>query len=260
MEHIGHHLREIYFKKETGCLIYKQKELQKYLFFQKGVLVMVKTTQAQELLGEILLRLRKISVETFRNIDQYIDPTQSLGKALIKKGLLTKEDLNDGLMFQMREVTLNIFPLFEGKYEFQVRGDLSRKRFEYKMNVPDLIEEGIRRMDYNPELEKSMKTKIPVYKNKDCLDRLTTEETQLLKSIDGKSSTKKLFRDSDLAEEFFWKSFYLFYCLNLIDVQEAGEEEAPVKKKKPKKKIPSVLKRVKKAAVPEKEKTKKMRR
>ncbi len=257
MEHIGHYLREIYFDKRTGCLIFKQKELQKYLFFQKGVLVMVKTTHPQELLGEILLKLRKISVETFRNIDQHIDPTQSLGKALIKKGLLTKEDLNDGLMFQMREVTLNIFPLFEGKYDFQARKDLSRKRFAYKMNVPDLIEEGIRRMNYDPELEKAMKTKVPVYKKRDCLDRLTKEEKLLLKSIDGKSSAEMLLGASDSAEEFFWKSLYLFYCLNLIDVQEAKVlEEVPAKKKKPKKKVPSVRKKEKKAAVEEKEKVK----
>jgi len=70
MEHIGHHLKEIHFKKETGCLVYKQKELQKYLFFQKGVLVMVKTTHPHELLGEILLKLGKISFETFRKIDE----------------------------------------------------------------------------------------------------------------------------------------------------------------------------------------------
>ncbi len=116
-------------------------------------------------------------------------------------------------MFQMREVTLNIFPLFDGKYDFQVRSDLSRKRFEYKMNVRDLIEEGIRRMDYNPELEKSMKTKIPVYRKKDCLDRLTKEEKELLGSIDGKSSAEKLFQASDSAAEFFWKSLYLFLLL-----------------------------------------------
>ena len=257
MEHIGHHLREIHFNKKTGCLVYKQKELQKYLFFQKGVLVMVKTTHPLELLGEILLKLGKISVDTFRKIDQYIDPTQSLGKALIKKGLLTKEDLNDGLMFQMREVTLNIFPLFDGKYDFQVRSDLSRKRFEYKMNVPDLIEEGIRRMEYNPELEKSMKPKIPFYKKKDCLDRLTNDEKQLLRSIDGKSSAEKLWHSSDSAEEFFWKSLYLFYCLNLIDVKEAeAKEEVPAKKEKPKKAEPRARKKAKKAVAPEKEEVK----
>lgn len=258
MEHIGHYLKEIYFNKKNGCLVFKQKGLQKYLFFQKGVLVMVKTTHPQELLGEILLKLGKISVETFTQIDTYIDPTQSIGKTLIKNDLLTKEDLNDGLMFQMREVTLNIFPFFFGKYEFQTRKDLIRKRFEYKMDVPDLIEEGIRRMEYAPELEEFFKAKIPFYKKKDCLDRLTKEEKDLLRAVDGNSSTEELFDSTGSAPEFFWKSIYLFYCLNLIDVKEKGaEEEVPVKEEKPKKAAPKERKKEKKAAPPEKEKVKK---
>ncbi len=253
MEHIGYYLRDVHFKKKNGCLVYKQKGLQKYLFFQKGILVMVKTTQPQELLGEILLKLGKISVETFKKIDQYIDPTQSIGKTLIKEGLLTKEDLNDGLMFQMREVTLNIFPLFGGKFEFQVRNDLSKKRFEYKMDVPDLIEEGIRRMDYNPELEKFLKTKIPFYKKTDSLSRLTTEEKELLGTVDGNSSAEKLFHSSNFPPEYFWKSLYLFYCLELVDVKDAVvEEEVVVKEKKPTKPVPPKKKKAKKVSVLEK--------
>ncbi|MGD8534547.1 MAG: J domain-containing protein [Candidatus Aminicenantes bacterium] len=253
MEHIGYYLRDIHFKKKNGCLVYKQKGLQKYLFFQKGILVMVKTTQPLELLGEILLKLGKISVETFSTIDQYIDPTQSIGKTLIKEGLLTKKDLNDGLMFQMREVTLNIFPLFGGKYEFQVRNDLSKKRFEYKMDVPDLIEEGIRRMDYNPELEKYLKTKIPFYKKTDSLGRLTTEEKELLRTIDGNTSAVKLFHSLGFSPEYYWKSLYLFYCLELVDVKEAKiEGEVPSKEKKPTKPVPPKKKKAKKVSEPAK--------
>ncbi|UCE20976.1 MAG: J domain-containing protein, partial [Candidatus Aminicenantes bacterium] len=255
--HIGHYLRDIHFKKKNGCLVYKQKGLQKYLFFQKGPLVMVKTTQPQELLGEILLKLGKISVETFKKIDQYIDPTQSIGKTLIKESLLTKEDLNDGLMFQMREVTLNIFPLFGGKFEFQVRSDLSRKRFEYKMNVPDLIEEGIRRMDFNPELEKYLETKIPFYKKTESLSRLTTEEKELLRTIDGNSSAEKLFRSINYPPEYYWKSLYLFYCLELVDFKDVKvEAKIPAKEIKPKKPAPK-KKKAKKVSVPEKEVEKK---
>jgi len=258
MEHIGHYLRDIHFKKRNGCLVYKQKGLQKYLFFQKGTLVMVKTTQPQELLGEILLKLGKISVETFKKIDQYIDPTQSIGKTLIKESLLTKEDLNDGLMFQMREVTLNIFPLFGGKFEFQVRNDLSRKRFEYKMDVPDLIEEGIRRMDFNPELEKYLETKIPFYKKTESLSRLTTEEKELLRTIDGNSSAKKLFHSINYPPEYYWKSLYLFYCLELVDFKDAKvEEEVPAKEVRPKKPVPPKKKKAKKVSVPAKEMAKK---
>jgi tetratricopeptide (TPR) repeat protein len=258
MEHIGYYLRDVHFKKKNGCLVYKQKGLQKYLFFQKGILVMVKTTQPQELLGEILLKLGRISVETFKKIDQYIDPTQSIGKTLIKEGLLTKEDLDDGLMFQMREVTLNVFPLFGGKFEFQVRNDLSKKRFGYKMDVPDLIEEGIRRMDYNPELEKFLKTKIPFYKKTDSLSRLTTEEKELLATVDGNSSAEKLFHSSNFPPEYFWKSLYLFYCLELVDVKEAEvEEEVVVKEEKPAEPVPPKKKKAKKVFMPVKAREKK---
>ncbi len=258
MEHIGYYLRDVHFNKKNGCLVYKQKGLQKYLFFQRGVLVMVKTTHPQELLGEILLKLGKISIETFTKIDEYIDPMQSIGKTLIEEGLLTREDLNDGLMFQMREVTLNTFPFFFGKYGFQARKNLSKKKFEYKMNVPDLIEEGIRRMDFDPRLETFLKDKIPFFNKKECMDRLTKEEKELLESIDGSTSTGELFQLSGAPPDFFWKSLYLFYCLNLIDVKEAeAEEKVPEKEKKPKKEIPPKKKKEVKAKAPKKEKEKK---
>jgi curved DNA-binding protein CbpA len=258
MEHIGHYLRDVHFNKKNGCLVYKQKGLQKYLFFQKGILVMVKTTHPQELLGEILLKLGKISIETFTKIDEYIDPMQSIGKTLIEEGLLTKQDLNDGLMFQMREVTLNTFPFFFGKYGFQARKNLGKKKFEYKMNVPDLIEEGIRRMDFDPRLETYLKDKIPFFSKKECMDRLTKEEKELLEAIDGNTLADELFQLSGSPPEFFWKSLYLFYCLNLIDVKEAeAKEKVPEKEKKPKKEIPPKKKKDIKVKAPKKEKVKK---
>ncbi len=264
MEHIGHYLRDVHFNKKNGCLVYKQKGLQKYLFFQRGVLVMVKTTHPQELLGEILLKLGKISIETFTKIDEYIDPTQSIGKTLIEEGLLSKQDLNDGLMFQMREVTLNTFPFFFGKYGFQTRKNLSKKKFEYKMNVPDLIEEGIRRMDFDPRLETFLKDKIPFFSKKECIDRLTKEEKELLEAIDGSTSADDLFQLSGAPPEFFWKSLYLFYCLNLVGVKDAKAEEkvsekekVPEKEKKPEKEIPPKKKKDIKAKPPKKEKVKK---
>lgn len=258
MEHIGNYLRDVHFNKKNGCLVYKQKGLQRYLFFQRGVLVMVKTTHPQELLGEILLRLGKISIETFTKIDEYIDPMQSIGKTLIEEGLLTKEDLNDGLMFQMREVTLNTFPFFFGKYGFQARKSLGKRKFEYKMNVPDLIEEGIRRMDFNPELESHLKDKVLFFNKKECMDRLTKEEKGLLEAIDGSTTAGNLFQLSGSNPEFFWKSMYLFYCLNLIDVKEAeAKEKVPEKEKKPRKAVLPKRKKDIKVEAPKKEKVRK---
>ena len=254
MEHIGHFLRDIHFEKKSGCLSFKRKGIQKYLFFQRGVLVIAKSTQPQELLGEVLLKLGRISVDTFTNIDLYIDPMESLGKTLIKEGLITQGDLNDGLMFQMREITLNIFPFFDGKLSFQERKEIDKKKFEYMMDVPDLIEEGIRRMDFTPQLQKLLVDKYPVPNRKECLDRLTQEEKDLLSTIDGKASSEELVRSMGVIPEFFWKSLYLFYCLSLIDIKRARvEEEVPEKEEKPKKAPVRKRKKARKKAAPKKE-------
>ena len=233
MEHIGFYLRDIYFHKKSGPLIFKYEGLQRYLFFHDGFLVFAKITHPQELLGEVLFKLGKISKTTYSEIDSYIDPTLRLGESLMKKGLISEEDLYAGLAYQMREITLNIFPFFDGKFKFQERRKFEEEEFKSKITIPDLIEEGIRRMKYHPQLEKFMVKKVPFPKSEDFTDRLTEEERNIVGTIDGSSSAEDLFYSGDFDPKFFWKSLYLSYCLNIIDIKDV--EKVPVKKEKPEK-------------------------
>jgi len=233
MEHIGCYLKDIYFHKKSGPLIFKHEGIQKYLFFHDGFLVFAKITHPQELLGKILFKLGKISKSTYSKIDHYIDPMHKIGETLIKEGLLTEQDLYDGLAYQMRDITLNIFPFFDGKFKFQEREKFAEEEFKSKITIPDLIEEGIRRMKYHPQLEKFMEKKAPFPKSEDLIDHLTDKEMKILNKIEGSSSTDVLLQKGGFSPEFFWKSLYLFYCLNLIDFKDV--EKVPVKKEKPKK-------------------------
>ncbi len=230
MEHIGFYLRDIYFHKKSGPLIFKYEGLQRYLFFHDGFLVFAKITHPQELLGEVLFKLGKISRSTYSKIDSYIDPTLRLGESLMKEGLLSEDDLYAGLRYQMREITLNIFPFFDGKFRFQERGKFVEEEFKSKITVPDLIEEGIRRMKYYSKLEKFMVKKVLFPKNEDFIDRLTGEERKIIGTIDGSFSAEDLFHSGDFEPKFFWKSLYLSYCLNIIDIMDP--EKVPVKKEK----------------------------
>jgi curved DNA-binding protein CbpA len=228
MEHIGSYLRDIYFHKKSGPLIFKYEDIQRYLFFHDGFLVFAKITHPQELLGEVLFKLGKISKQTYSEIDSYIDPSLRLGESLMKEGLLTEDDLYAGLAYQMREITLNIFPYFDGKFKFQERSKFEEEEFKSKITIPDLIEEGIRRMKFHPQLEKFMVKKVPYPKSQDFTDRLTEEENIIISTVDGHSSVEDLFHSGDFDPKFFWKSLYLSYCLNIIDIKEP--EKAPVKK------------------------------
>ena len=230
MKHIGFYLRDIYFHKKSGPLIFKYEGLQRYLFFHDGFLVFARITHPQELLGEILFKLGKISRSTYSKIDSYIDPTLRLGESLMKEGLLSEDDLYARLRYQMREITLNIFPFFDGKFRFQERGKFAEEEFKSEITIPDLIEEGIRRMKYHPKLEKFMVKKVPFPKSEDFIDRLTGEERKIIDTIDGSSSAEDLFHSGDFEPKFFWKSLYLSYCLNIIDIMDP--EKVPVKTEK----------------------------
>jgi hypothetical protein len=79
MNHIALSLRDIFFNKRTGRLVYKRGDVQKYFFFQKGTLIQVKTNVAEERLGEVLYKLERISKDAHSTMDQYVEPNQSIG-------------------------------------------------------------------------------------------------------------------------------------------------------------------------------------
>ncbi|MBN1224024.1 MAG: DnaJ domain-containing protein [Candidatus Aminicenantes bacterium] len=221
MEHIGRYLRDIYFCKKKGQLVFRQNKIQKYLFFQEGQLVYAKTNREDELLGEILFRLGKLTEEVYNNIEEYIEPMEIIGQVLLKRGLLSKEDLMDGLLYQMREIALNIFPVFEGKFRFQEREDLQLADFDINISIPVLIADGIRRMKFDSNIKKFLIDQTISTKERGFLFQLTEEEKEILEKIKDNSSPKEILKETGFDPEKFWKSLYLFYCLDLIRLDEA---------------------------------------
>ena len=231
MEHIGRYLRDIYFRKKRGQLIFRYQNIQKYLYFQDGNLVFTRTNQQSELLGEVLYRLGKLSQEAFQNIEEYIEPMEIIGQVLVKRGLISQEDLLDGLTYQMREVTLNMFPLFNGAFKFQEREELSLEDLGTKIGIPALIADGIRRMKFDPNLEQYLRTQTVSPRDKGLALQLTEEEKGVLSRIKPDSPPAEILKYSGLNPEFFWKSLYLFYCLNLIELRH--EEDLFKTREKP---------------------------
>ncbi len=229
MNHIGFHLRKIYSNKQTGQLIFKRGSVQKHLFFQDGDLVHAKTNIPEERLGEILYKLGKISDEAHSEIERYIEFNKTIGKTLTQKGLTSQRNIEDGLTYQIREITLSLFPHFDGEIIFQERSSLGEQDFTSRINVPYLIEDGIRRMKFQPALQRFMEKKVPFPKPRVLYHLLTEEEKEILDKIKGEGTSEAIWRSHKYNSEFFWKSLYLFYCLNLVDFRDKDairEEEA----------------------------------
>jgi len=227
MEHIGYFLKRIYFDGLDGQLNFRRGNIQKYLFFKHGKLVYAKTNQSQELIGEVLFRIGKLSKENYSKIDKYIEPKKSIGEILISHDLMSKKDLMEGLEYQMREITLNLFPIFDGNFDFKEKDKYEEEEFEVEIDIPRLIEDGIRRMKYDERVRSLMKDKVFRQKSKKFILHLTEEEKDVLNAVDGINLSDDIFKSSNMTPASFWKSIYLLYCLDFIETEEEQKQEIP---------------------------------
>jgi tetratricopeptide (TPR) repeat protein len=216
INHIGAHLRRIFSGRLSGQLIFRRETVQKHLFFQNGELIHAKTNVPEERLGEILYKLGKISDDAHEELDRYIEPGQKIGKTLSQKGLTSERNVEDGIAYQMREIALSLFPFFDGEIVFQEKPVTAEEKTA-KINLPYLIEDGIRRMKFAPALEKMLEKSVPFPASGEFISVLTAEEKEMLGNIKGKVSSEALWRSLKYNPEFYWKTLYLMYCLGIID-------------------------------------------
>jgi len=221
MSHIAVELRDIFFEKKTGRLIYRRGDVLKYFFFEKGAIAQVKTNQPDERLGEILFKLERIPKEAHAKLDQYVEPGKNIGDVLKTQGVISERDLTEALGHQIRESVLNTFGAFDAEIEFQPHESFGAAAPESQVSVPLLIEYGIRRMQPHPLLQAFLANRTPVLGRKTFAYLLTIEEKDILEKINGTDSAEVILRALTMPPDQFWKSLYLFYCLGVVDF--AGE-------------------------------------
>lgn len=235
MDHIALCLHDIFAHRRSGRLAFKREDVLKYFFFKDGHLVSVKTNQPGERLGEVLFKLGKIQEDLHSRIDEFIEPQRNLGEILKDKKLISEDDLKEGLLHQIREATLNTFSYFDAEIGFQEK-DFPTSGSGLQISVPLLIEYGIRRMTFQPQIKALLEKRIPSPKGKAFMYVLTGEEKELLGHIRGDASTDSLLASLKANPEFFWKSLYLFYCLGLIDLkarEKAGAKQETYERSEP---------------------------
>ncbi len=224
MEHIALYLKDIYLGKKVGQLYFQHEYTRKHLYFQGGNLVYARTNQPTELIGEVLFRAGKLSKDVYGRIDEFIMPKRTIGEVLVSEGHLTQESLVEGLMYQFREIALNLFSEFEASYKFREGSPFEGETFDVKIPTPNLIEDGIRRMKFDPYMKNFLATRTPKQHDKSFSLQLTEEEKEIFEAINSERTTDAVLEYGGFSGDNFWKSIFLFYCLNLIELE--GEARA----------------------------------
>jgi tetratricopeptide (TPR) repeat protein len=221
MVHIARFLKDVHFNKKTGHLSFRKDDVQKSLYFQDGDLIFTKTNVPDERLGEILFHMGKISLEAYRTIPQLLRPDAMLGETLLQKKFVSQKDLYEGLVAQMTAISLSLFPFFDAEIFFRERGRFFEESLDQKMNVPALIERGIREMPFHPALESFLEKKVPIAKASENVQYLTDEEKVWLDLFDGEKDGRDLLALHAGKPEEFWKMLYLLDCLDIVALQDS---------------------------------------
>ncbi|MDI6698536.1 MAG: DnaJ domain-containing protein [Candidatus Saccharicenans sp.] len=221
INHIGVFLKEIFFGNRTGRLSFKRQEVEKHFFFVKGKPIKVMTNVRSERLGEILFKLQKIQAQTFNNIEDFIQVNQPLGESLKRGGVIKESDLREALSFQIREALLGIFSYFDGELNFQEKEIPPLAEEMPVVDIPFVIDYGLRRMKYDSNLQKYFSGRKVVLKNIRYAYFLTEEEKTLLERFSTAQVIDRMAVPARFSNENFFRCLYLFYCLDMVEISTA---------------------------------------
>lgn len=133
--------------RETGVLILRDGELQKSAYIREGRLVFGRSNDPDDRLGELLLRKGVMTVRGFERCTQEVSRTgKRLGGILVEEGLITPQDLIEGVREQVSEIIHSFFLWTRGDYHFLMGPLPTDEVITLRVNTGDLIRTGIGRI------------------------------------------------------------------------------------------------------------------
>jgi curved DNA-binding protein CbpA len=232
-------LLSLYRDKRTGILVISSKVKLK-LYIADGIPIFVEGGDFETALGRMLMGSGKISkADHERAVDVAVKNKRRIGDILIEMGLVSPHELNSFLEIQIKEKIMSGLNCLQGAYSFKPDSDIVNRIVGYKINLLQVLYEGIKRFIdistieeiFFPNGEGSPEIKLsPDLRVKISGVGFTPRESRFLQLLkDG------LFNDvsitSRLSREETLKLLYFLHLLDLLNVSkpesDPGVKEPP---------------------------------
>lgn len=222
---------------KTGSLLLKRPNDGAALFFDRGKLISVTRPQRKELLGELLVRIGKISPN---QCDAAIKAQNNgnirpLGQILIEQGTISQEELQACIKQQIEEAVYELFAWHEGEFKFEagMKPAIDEVQAITPIPVENLIMEGVRRVD---EMSR-IKERIP---NNDVLVvfterpdqkatniNMTADEWRVFARINGKTTINEIAQKTGLSPFEVSHVVFGFITAGLAEVRRPAPVAPP---------------------------------
>jgi hypothetical protein len=139
-------VQALFERRWTGVLTLTHAGVGKSVVVQEGRMVFASSSSRDERLGELMLRRGRITLRQLADAGKALVPGKRLGTVLIEQGALSPKDLVKSVTEHTQEIIYGAFQWTEGQYRLEEGGD-TKEAIKLNISTPDLIVEGIRRID-----------------------------------------------------------------------------------------------------------------
>jgi tetratricopeptide (TPR) repeat protein len=199
---------------KTGCLAVTDRSNFGYIYFDRGRITYASIVNRRDRLGDLLVKNGLVrATELAAAIeDQAQHPGLRLGEILIRRGAITREQLEQYIRIQIEEAVYFLFTWSQGSFYFEAEQRPDEGAMLVSINPENLLLEGARRIDEWSIIEKKISSLDLVFE----LDRskavegidLSDEQRKILPLIDGKRTVQDVVDESGMVEFDVGKSLF----------------------------------------------------
>ncbi len=148
-------VRDVHGRRWSGLLTLNHMGVEKSVRIQDGRLVFASSSSQDDRLGELLLRRGRITLDQYVEAGRGIRKGKRLGTVLVEMGALEARDLVKVVVDHTQEIIYGAFQWTEGLYHLTETTDPAEP-IVLKLSTPDIILEGIRRIDRWSRIERAV--------------------------------------------------------------------------------------------------------
>lgn len=188
-------LQLLYYQRKTGVLLLESRLDRVRLLLHEGKIVSAESQKRSEenRLGRILLKKGLVTEDDIRQtMGEQKSSGARLGHLLLKKNLIGIEAIQEILINQITETAMQLLSWKEGRYEFKPQGVPLDKEIPIAIDTEHLLMEGVRLVDEWTTIEGRIQLDSVFEKTGKADTELTADEQTILGFVDGKSDVSTI--------------------------------------------------------------------
>jgi len=209
----------------TGILYLKDDDVLKVLYFNRGKLIWAISNSDDDKLENILIARDMVEIDTLNKIKREAHVSDSIGKLLVGKGLITLEELIDISKAQLKRIIRSVLKWKDGGFQF-VKDTPPERLLSLDLSITDFIIDFILdEMDISDIWKEIGSLQVELIKNPDekklARYHLSDKQLELLNNFSGENKLEEILnRHSGGHRESLLKIIYFFLISELLIKKE----------------------------------------